>query len=207
MKITSNTLIRLTKKHIKPAAEVVARAFHDYPSSKYIFPDASKRFTQQKYVFQSALCYGILYGETFATSPNLEGIAVWLPPNNVYETPWKMMRCMNLPLLFNVSLNTAKRSMPFMLYLNDSHKRIAPFPHWYLQLLAVDPKHQGKGFGNLLVKTMIKRIDQKKFPIYVDTNTKKNVSFYQNHGFKVVEGVLLPSTNVPVWCLLREAAI
>jgi ribosomal protein S18 acetylase RimI-like enzyme len=198
------TIIRLTKKHVKPAAEVLARAFHNYPVAEYVFPNESKRLKVQTYVFQSSICYGIHYGVALATSPELEGIAVWLPPNNVYESTIKMIRCVNINLLFSVSLKTISRGLPFFFYLDGYHKQFAPFPHWYLEVIGVDPKYQGKGYGNFLIKAMTKKIDKESLPIYLETNTKKNVGFYQNHGFKVVKSVLLPSTGVSTWCMLRN---
>ena len=84
------------------------------------------------------------------------------------------------------------------------HKRLAPFDHWYLLPIAVDPEEQGKGYGSLLLREMFKIIDNEKLPIYLETNTEKNVGFYQRYGFEVLEYAIIPKTDIPIWCMLRK---
>ncbi len=67
-------LIRVTKKQINPAAEVLSRAFLDQPLHAYFFPDDSKRLKQLYYFFRFQLKLDMRYGELYAT-PNLKGVA------------------------------------------------------------------------------------------------------------------------------------
>ena len=69
-------IITLDKTQIKTAGEVLGRALQDDPVSVYDVPDKEKRHAVMKHVFQMTSCLGIKYGETHATSFNLEGIAV-----------------------------------------------------------------------------------------------------------------------------------
>ena len=62
-------------------------------------------------------------------------------------------------------------------------------PRWHLYFLAVDPKLQGKGIGmdaicNFVIP-LVKKHNGKL--ITVTTNSEKNVSFYLNSGFSLVE--------------------
>ena len=43
MKADFSELVRLKESEIEPAAETLARAFHDYPAFIYVFPDAAER--------------------------------------------------------------------------------------------------------------------------------------------------------------------
>ena len=199
---SSHPIIHLTKKHVKPAAEVIARAFQDYPNSVAMFPDESKRLKKLTIFSQITVLYGLTYGEVYATSPNLEGIIIIFPPNNSYKSFLKMIRCGGIRLPFIVGLTALKRVIHHLLYLDAAHKRITPFPHWYLEFLCIDPKYQGKGFGSLLLKSIIKRIDKEKLPFYCETNKIKNVNFFESNGFTVAEKFYVLE-NIPKWCLLR----
>jgi len=54
---------------------------------------------------------------------------------------------------------------------------------WQLELLAIDPKYQGKGIGSALVRDGQRRIFAEKKPIYLDTQKESNIPFYQRLGF------------------------
>ncbi len=200
-----DTLFRLTKEQVETSSEMAGRAFQDYPVSIHMFPDDEERKKKNKYGFQLAINYGIRLNEAYAISPNLEGIAVWFPPKKVHQSIWSIIRCGGFRVLRNSGLKVIKRGMPILKYMAPAHKRLAPFDHWYLQLLAVDPKEQGKGYGSLLLNAKFKEIDKQGLPIYLETNNEKNVSFYQNHGFEVLEHMIIPETEVPNWIMLRKA--
>lgn len=194
-------LVRLTKGQVKPAAEMMARAFHDYPLSAFFFPDDSEREKKQPVTFQSVLRYGVLYGEVYATSPNLEGVAVWLPHDKAHRTLWRNIRSGNLSLLFRGG--SIPRHMSFHEYSAAVHKRCAPFPHLYLQMLGIDPAHQGKGYSSLLLRAMFARIDKEGLPCFLETQAEKNVPLFRHLGFRVVEEGIVPGSNVSSWAMLR----
>jgi ribosomal protein S18 acetylase RimI-like enzyme len=68
----------------------------------------------------------------------------------------------------------------------------------------VDPAYQGKGYASRLLKPMLARIDRENMPCYLDTEEEKNVSIYQHFGFKVLEEVKIPSTDIILRAMLRE---
>ena len=50
-----NGVMRLSKDQLRPAAEVMARAFQDYPLSVYFHPDENERRERQPYAFQAVI--------------------------------------------------------------------------------------------------------------------------------------------------------
>ncbi|UCD00389.1 MAG: GNAT family N-acetyltransferase, partial [Promethearchaeota archaeon] len=138
---------------------------------------------------------------------NLEGITIWLPPNKVYPSTWSMMRHGGFYTMRKVGLKlkAMKRTMRIFKYEEERHKELAPYDHWYFQNIAVKPEEQGKGFGGLLISTMLKTIESDELPIYVETNTEKSVLIYQKYGFEILEHGIIPETDVPLWCMLRKA--
>ena len=149
---------------------------------------------------------GVLYGEVYATSANLEGVAAWFPPGKAKITLWRMIR-VGGPSLVYFYLRTrdvVSRVMSYLDYASELQERHAHFPHWYLFPIGVDPVFQGKGYGSRLLRPMLARIDQENLPCYLETETEKSVSIYQHYGFEVVEKGIVPGSEVGHWAMLRE---
>ncbi len=199
-----NNLVRLKEPQIKPAAEMLGRAFQDDPLFTHFFPDASERKSKLPYIFKFLIRYGVWYGEVYATSPNLEGVAVWLPPEKADMTLRRMIWSGDFSILFNLGMKFISRQRSITDYILSIHKRHAPFRHWFLQSIGVDPMFQGKGYAGTLLKAMFARIDQEHLPCYLETQNEKNVSIYQHYGFKVVEEFAIPGTEFSNWAMLRE---
>jgi len=197
-------LVLLNKSHIKPAAEVLARAFRNYPFSKYFFPDELEREKRLPYFFQYFLNYGIRYGESYATSLNLEGVAVWLTSDNYPMTFGRLIRSVPLSIMFSLGRWGGDRMRYFGEYIDAVHKRLAPFKHWYLQEIGVDPQFKGKGYAGKLLRPMFARIDEEGLPCYLETEDEKNVTLYEHFGFRMVEKSAIPETKLTSWAMLRE---
>jgi hypothetical protein len=76
-----SSLLRLNPSDTKAASNLIARALHDYPLFRYLIPDARQRTKRLPVLTGYLVRVGMLYGYVYITSPNLEGVAVWLPPN------------------------------------------------------------------------------------------------------------------------------
>ena len=199
-------IIKLDRTQVKAAGEVLGRALQDDPVSVYDIPDKEKRYAVMKYVFQMTSCLGVKYGETHATSPNLEGIAVWLPYVNKKFKMIINIGCLLKAKVYKVGREASKRIKPIEEYNTKVHREFAPGDHWYLQTLGVEPAHQGKGYGSLLMEYMLEKIDATNpLPVFLETSTEINVKFYKRFGFEVVREGIIPETDVEQWYLLRKA--
>jgi GNAT superfamily N-acetyltransferase len=200
-----NNLYRLTKDDVKPAAELLARAFHDYSLSAYFIPDDFTRRKKQVFMFQSLVRQGISHGEVYATSAKLEGVAVWFSSDTRRRTFWS--KILSGFILFPLFLGpgTVSRQKAFGEYAASVRKRCAPFPHWYLQLLGVDPAHQGKGYASVLLKPMFDRLSKEGQPCFLETQGEKNVALYEHLGFRVAEMGTVPGSDVKSWAMLRDS--
>ena len=203
--------LRLSKADVKPAAEVLARAFWNYPVSIYTTPDETMRQKSLPHFFQMSLYYCIKYGEIYATSPEMEGIAAWLPSDNFTMTAWKLLRSVPLSVVFNLARNSRRQmksmsaSMALGSYIDGAHKRLAPVRHWFLQTVGVDPGSQGKGYASRLLRPMLARIDAEGLPCYLETLDAQDVPIYEHFGFRVIEESGVPNTDLTNWAMLRKA--
>ncbi len=202
-----NELIRLSEDHIKPASLVLSRAFQNDPVLRWQIPDASKRLARLHHFWELPLRIGIKYGEVYGTSEDLEGIAVWRPPKNVNLSYWKYIKNGGFKFPFKFGIKTTKRIM-FFQDVNDSIRNIyMNVPYWYLGPIGVDPKYQGRGFGSMLLKPMLRRIDKENLPIWLETNLERNVAFYEHFNFTILEEIIIPKTNIVNWFMIRTGEI
>ncbi|MFW9938873.1 MAG: GNAT family N-acetyltransferase [Candidatus Thorarchaeota archaeon] len=204
--INLDNLYKLTPNDVKEACIVAGNAFQNDPITIFTYPDGKERKEKLQYGFYMIYNYGVKHGLAYATSKNLEGITIWLPPNKTYPSTWTMMRYGGFYAMRKVGLKlkAMKRTMTVFKYEEEKHKELAPYDHWYFQNIAVKPEEQGKGYGGLLIRTMIKTVESDGLPIYVETNTEKSVSIYQKYGFEILEYSIIPETDIPLWCMLRK---
>jgi ribosomal protein S18 acetylase RimI-like enzyme len=59
--------------------------------------------------------------------------------------------------------------------------------HWHLGPVGVLPSQQGKGIGTKLLSRFCQEVDACLSPAYLETDTDKNVRFYERFGFEVVK--------------------
>jgi RimJ/RimL family protein N-acetyltransferase len=201
-----SSLVRLKKAQIQPAAEMLARAFQNDPMFTCFFPDVSVRENRSHFVLEPMIRLGVLYGEVYATSHNLEGVVSWVPSQRADFTTWQIIRCGYLSILLRLGRKVVSRMKSYVDYVSLMRKRHAPFGHWLLMVIGVDPEFQGRGYASALVKPMLARIDQERLPCYLDTLNEKNVPIYKHFGFRIVEEGTIPKTNTIVWAMLRESA-
>ena len=198
-----NSLLRLTGNQIKPAAEVLERAFRDYPMSAYFMPDEVKRRKKQPAIYRMLVRSGIKYGEVYATSEKLEGVAVWFPPESRRESFWDNLISGQFLTLLLAGREVVKRQRTFAEYAAAVRVRCIPGQHWYLQLLGVDPAYQGQGYSSALLKPMLARAGKEGIPCFLETQAEKNVALYEHFGFRVAEVWVIPGSSIKSWAMVR----
>ena len=55
-----------------------------------------------------------------------------------------------------------------------------------------------------MLNALIQASEKTKIPIYLDTETERNVKWYERFGFKTVEQMTLPVIEQPMWAMKRE---
>jgi len=103
-----DSLYKITKNDVEKASLVLGKAFHDDPVWSRVIPDEDERKQKLPLVFEISLRYALRYGEVFATSENLEGIAIILPYKKADMTFWRLLRSgmhavLGFPLPFSQS--------------------------------------------------------------------------------------------------------
>jgi ribosomal protein S18 acetylase RimI-like enzyme len=197
-------LLRLTLKERDAATAVLGRAFAEYELLQYYFHDKTQRRAVADTFGFITLSIGLKYGEVYASSQKLEGVAAWLPPGKAFVGGLQIIRSVPLSILFRFGRQGASRMWAYGRYIDNLHRKLVPYPHWYLQIIGVDPTHQGQGFSSRLVRPVLERIDRERMPCFLETNTGKNVAIYRRFGFEVVSQDKIPGTQVTSFAMLRN---
>lgn len=200
-------LIRLNKSDAKHAVEVLAKAFQNYPLLQYYFPNKFEREKISSHFLSFAVFTGISYGEVYATSSNLEGVAVWIPSTNYPVTFWGLLRSVPLSVIFGFGSHGGFKMRRLGEYIDTVHQRLIPYKHWFLQTIGINPEFQNKGYGSKLLRPMISRIDKEGLPCYLETLDEQNVPLYEHFGFRIVDKSNIPETSLINWAMLREAQL
>ncbi len=197
--------LRLTLKERDAGVAVLGRAFTEYELFRYYFQDETeRRAAADSFAFISiSLC--LKYGEVYMSSENLEGVAAWLPPGKAPFGGWQIIRSVPLSTLVRFGRQGAGRMWAYGRFVDNLHRRLVPYPHWYLQIIGVDPAYQGQGFSSRLLRPVLERIDRERMPCFLETNAGKNVAIYRRFGFEVVSEDKMPGTEVTSFAMLRRA--
>jgi GNAT superfamily N-acetyltransferase len=197
-------LIRITKKNIKPAALSLSRAFQDYPESVYFMPDEVERRKKQPAIYRMWLKESTVHGEVWATSPKMEGVAVWRLVDDKHPGWRRGFSFGWWWLSLSSDKETNQRREAYFSYITALRTRVTPERYWYLQAIGVDPVYQGQGLAGGLLKPMLARADREGLPCFLETQLEKNVKLYEHFGFKVAEEGIIPGSNIKSWVMGRE---
>ena len=201
--MTSQGAICLPRTHLRRAAEMCSRSFADAPHIAAFFPDEERRVRDAAALFEMRIRYGMQRGEVHATSPKLEGIAVWIPSEHSAMTPWGQIRAGGMRLYRTVGSEAVARMTHVEEHNDRLRERLVPSPYLFLSILAVDPDHQGEGFGTRLLESTLSRLDRERIPCCLETTDERVVPFYRRLGFVAGDPSIVPGTDLTVRLMRR----
>ena len=199
-------LYRLEKRDARRAAEVLADAFQRDPVWNEVFGDAERE--QRSYAFETPVRYCLRYGQVYAPSEKLEGVAAWVPGALARMTFWRILRSGAFWAGLQLGRLGASwvRRMPtiFRQIEQDREANMRGRSFVYLQVIGVAPRYQGQGYGGTLLRALIEESERVGLAIYLETETESNVRMYERFGFQVLKQITLPIVHLPMWEMVRE---
>lgn len=198
--------MRLAREDIPQATESLAAAFHDYPLLIHAASDPARRARLSRAFCGVALHYAVRWGEVYATSTRLEGVAAWVAGEHFPMTGPKALRA--VPLRYGISLarHGGSRLRSAGAHLDAIQRRLAPPGHMFLFVLGVQPEFRGRGFVGRLLRPVIEQLDRAGRACYVDTVNPLAVPVYEHFGFAVREASPIPRSSLTAWALIRESS-
>lgn len=149
------------------------------------FPEFARTFGGRAFLHGSAH-----YADNFA------GGALWLPPG--VDPDAEAMRKLMRRTLSSGQLQILGRFREQM----ASHR--PDKPHWYLPLIGIDPARQGHGYGSLLLRFALERIDRDGRLAYLESTNPANIALYKRYGFEAL-GEIHVDEAPPIFPMVRKA--
>lgn len=182
------------------AVQLLARAFRDNPLNTAVVGGRARRRLRAnragtRAALESARGLALVLGARRAGA--LVGVLVAQPPG-VHPLPLPGVAT-QLRVLAAQGLRTARRWARVHFELERVHPRE---PHWYLDMVGVEPDAQRRGVGRALLDAFLARVDADGAPSYLETDRRENLALYARAAYRVVgeERVL----GVPVFRLWRR---
>jgi ribosomal protein S18 acetylase RimI-like enzyme len=197
-------IVRLLRQQVGQAGAMLTRAFSDDPKLTHLIPDITAKKELSRYLFEFELQYGMNYGDVYTTSPAVEGVAVWLPSTKSEITFWRAFRSGGRVLQKRLGKKIMDRVMSFSTAVDTLHKKHAPYPHYYLFFIGVDPAYQKKRVASRLITPMLGWLDMQKLSCYLHTQNETNIDLYEHYGFQVIEQLVLPDSGIVHTAMLRN---
>jgi ribosomal protein S18 acetylase RimI-like enzyme len=203
-------LYQIRIKDVEQATSVLTKAFHEDPLIQLIYPNPEERKLLSPILWRFMIKDGINYGEVYAPSNRIEGIAKWLPPGKEHMGIWRTIRSGGMKMGAALAKQKDERRLSpgeiqrITNNITQIHKKLMKESHWYLANIGVDPEHQGKGYASKLIKPMLERIDKTNYPVYLETNFEGNVGLYEHLGFEVMDETQIPKTKIINWAMIRK---
>jgi len=160
--------------------DILTSSFEDNKSVNYIIKQDGKRIDRIKNLiaYSFDMCY--YFGDVFLSNDRKACALILLPDKK--KTNLKFI-LLDIKLIFSsTGLLNIKKTMDREAKIKKLHPKGFMY---YLWFIGVDPKDQNKGIGSGLLKEVIKESESRQRPIYLETSTLKNISWYEKFGFKI----------------------
>ena len=197
--IKMNDLCEMKEKDIDKFSEILAKGFEGYSLFEY-FCDNNYDLSKMKLFWKVALTAS--YKKAYSISDGLNGAAVFLPPDYRDIGIISYFKAGGYKL-FN-QLDVLKM-LKFDSFAAKVKRKYADKDTWYLYSFAVLKEARGKGIGSKLLRTMLDYFDNEMQNCYLETLKFENVAIYQHYGFKLMEEVKVPGTDMILYAMIREA--
>lgn len=200
-------ITNLNTKDTDKIIEIFFNTFENYPLMQYFFGNAYKQ--SMKHLIKS-MCDKASEGDSLLLGAfaegKLQGVAFTTPPlkqnnNNDVE---------NTTTSSEEEFATAigeEALMRIEAYSNLKKANKPSSPHFYINALGVHPQSQGKGIGGAILSQVhqMSKQNSDSCGVALDTQTEKNVGYYQRFGYGVSNSAVLE--NVKNWFMFRPNSV
>jgi len=195
-------LEKLSIIKIKKAATIFARAMMNDDLHVFFFPDKASRFEKLKSLYEYKL--NIQYRNCFATSVNLEGFAIWEAPGEQHSGLSLRDVLFGFKLFWHCGISPLLKMVKYQIWASRTRDELMEQPYWYLDVVVVNPEHQGKGFASALIKPILLEAEKNHQAVYLETQNKKNIQIYEKYGFILIKEIKLPRTDIIQYCMKKN---
>lgn len=198
-----NQNYQVKKSELSLASASLRDAFTYDPLWNHIFLGPNKDLRMDAFLMMNLL-YASKYGKVYATSSDFEGVIAWIPCEKGKMTLPRLIFSGAMLMASRLTKEDIKK-LEQLAQTIDMHKREITYKKSYdhLILIGTQIKYQNQGYGKHLIQALINQADHDKRWIYLETESKESVKFYEKFGF-VISKTLTFDQNVLLWLMIRE---
>ena len=127
--------------------------------------------------------------------------AMWDPPGRwKHSVREQLMMAPSFIRGFGLRLSVGRKFGALLELMKRHHPEE---PHWYLAVIGSDVTVRGKGYGQVLMRSRLDRVDAEHAPAYLESSKPENVPYYQRFGFEVTGEMVLPDGGPTLWPMWR----
>lgn len=193
-----------TNEEDEQAVQLLSRAFLEDPAIGALLreQDAEKRRQRMLPFFRTSLAACKKYGWLLFLQDEhqaIAGAALAYRPGQ-YPLPARAQWTMMSNTVRGAGISGLHRWAWWMVRAARNHPHHPP--HYYLELIGIEPERQGQGLGSRLLQEILVAADREKVGCFLETSNLRNLPFYQRFGFQIrAEAKPL---GVPTYYLWRE---
>ncbi len=190
-------MCRASSDDVATVADLLARAFADEPIEQWCL-ECDDLLALIKIEFAEAVGQLAATGSLWVTE-DLRAAAAWIPPGSDYDDE-------AIDAVVSRAL-AAHGGWPErrLVFWNWVEEHRPSTPHYYLDLVGVDPSRRRTGHGSLLLGEGLARVDRAGAPVFLITSEASNAAWYARHGFVLRSEEQPPAGGPRVWFMDRPA--
>ena len=188
---------------IEKLAESAKNSYGGYPLHDW-FAGGTYDGETTKQIIHISLKTMINDGRIYADSEEINGFAMWLPPNYPGVNALAFLFSGGFKLILHAGLGIVGRLLSYESYAMKLKENNSSSNDWYLYNLSVVKDKQGKGIASKLLKPMLQFLNEQNKGCYLETNKKENVNLYEHFGFKLMEEGMVPKSNVKHYAMRKN---
>lgn len=175
--------------------DLLVAAFFNDPMQSWLFPRPGTRAEHLRRFYDLNMAHRLAESAQVQRAGR-HAVGFWHPP----DTPDHLSASTALRLIPAVAPVLRHHPLKAARVLRAVLQRRPTEAHWYLSHLAVHPDHQGRGYGQRLLRHGIDQAEAAGVGVYLETANSDNLVFYQASGLHEV-GVVRVAGAPTVWCL------
>jgi GNAT superfamily N-acetyltransferase len=188
------------------AAALCGRAFRDDPFFRFLLPSDARREAALVRLHSTVLAHlgpSARLAVARGDGGRVLGVSAWLPPGGFPPPPGAQVA--QIPATLAAFWRTPRSIAAASRVVRVAMRSHLKEPHWYLQLLAVEPDVQRSGVGTALMAPALERVDADHVASYLETQNDENVAYYARFGF-ALDHRIDPVEGAPALLALRRDA-
>ena len=178
---------------------MLARAFDDDPVQQWVFEGAPDRLAalDDFLTFFAGQYFEI--GHTYV-GDGTAGATLWAPPDR------HALGEDDIPGLLGVmSAHLAPDvAIARLTELGRAIEYLPAEPHFYLGIAGVDPSHQGRGLGGVLLEPGLAAADAGGFVAHLESSNPRHIPVYERHGFRTIARYTCGGPDGPVMTIMQR---